>query len=76
MHKYSPEDLLLYLYKETSLEQTAAMDEAIRNDWALREKFLVMQKAKERLDNMISSPRAESVINILNYASRQQKITS
>ena len=38
MTRYTPEDLLQYLYKETSASETSAIEEALKQDWTLREK--------------------------------------
>lgn len=68
MTLYTPEDLLQYLYKETSPLQTAAIENALSADWALREKLAVLQSSVHRLDTIIESPRTEVVLNVLNYA--------
>ena len=68
MLSFTPEDLLLYLYKELSPEKIAAIDEALNVDWTLREKLDVLKLSMNRLDNIIESPRTEVVLNILNYA--------
>jgi len=68
MTKFTPEDLLLYLYKETSPEQTAAIEAALKEDWALREKLSVLKASMQRLDKIVESPRTEVVLNVLNYA--------
>lgn len=74
MHNFSPEDLLLYLYKEASIEQATAIEEALKKDWSLREKLAVMKTAMERLNNLTVSPRTEAVLNILKYAAAQQTV--
>lgn len=68
MTNFTPEDLLLYLYKETSPEQTAAIEKALLKDWPLREKLAVLKTSMERLDAIEEKPRTEVVLNILNYA--------
>ena len=68
MHNYTPEELLLYLYKETSAEQTIAIEEELKKNWALREKLAVIKTAMERLNNIAVSPRTEVVLNILRMA--------
>ena len=68
MTKFTPEDLLLYLYKETSPKQTAAINAALKNDWTLREKLGVLKASMQRLDKIVESPRTEVVLNVLNYA--------
>ena len=68
MTKFTPEDLLLYLYKETSPEQTAAIDAALKLDWTLREKLSVLKVSMQRLNKIVEAPRTEVVLNVLNYA--------
>ena len=68
MTTFTPEDLLLYLYKETSEKQTAAIEDALKQDWTLREKLAVLKTSLERLDGIKKSPRTRIVLNILNYA--------
>ncbi len=68
MTNFTPEDLLLYLYKETSTQQTAEIEEALSNDWALREKLSVLKVSMQRLDKLVVSPRTEVVLNVLNKA--------
>jgi hypothetical protein len=74
MHNFSPEDLLLYLYKESSPEQATAIEEALTQDWTLREKIAVLKTAMERLSNLTVSPRTETVLNVLKYAAAQQAV--
>ena len=74
MHNYSPEDLLLYLYKETSPEMTAGIEEALKKDWTLREKLTVLKTSMERLKSITISPRTEVILNILKYAGKGEKI--
>ena len=74
MHNFSPEDLLLYLYNEASNEQIAAIEDALKKDWSLREKLAVMKTAMERLNQLTVSPRTEAVLNVLKYAAAQQTV--
>ncbi|WP_227990599.1 hypothetical protein [Flavisolibacter ginsenosidimutans] len=68
MHNYTPEELLLYLYKESSAAQSLALEEELKSNWALREKLAVMKTAMERLNNIAVSPRTEAVLNVMRYA--------
>ena len=68
MTNFTPEDLLLYLYKETSAEQTSVIETAIEKDWTLREKLNVLKAPMQRLDKITESPRTEVVLNVLNHA--------
>ncbi|MBU6158306.1 MAG: hypothetical protein KGP35_04655 [Bacteroidetes bacterium] len=66
--QYTPEDLLLYLYKETSPKQTAEIEEALQNDWTLMEKCKVLKAGMNGLDKAFSSPRTEAILHIMRYA--------
>ncbi len=68
MANFTAEDLLLYLYNETTVEQTAEIKKALKKDWTLREKLAVLKTSMQRLNRITESPRTEIVINILNYA--------
>lgn len=68
MTNFTPEDLLLYLYKEPSLKNTAAIEAALEKDWTLREKLSVLKASMHRLDKITESPRTEVVLNVLNHA--------
>ena len=68
MPNFTTEDLIQYLYKETSKEQTLAIEKALETDWLLQEKLDVLKDSAKRLDKMIKSPRQQSIDAILNYA--------
>jgi hypothetical protein len=68
MTLYTPEDLLQYLYEETSPAKTAAIEQALVEDWTFREEFEVLKSSASRLHSAIESPREEVVLRVLNYA--------
>jgi len=68
MTNFTPEDLLLYLYKETSEQETISIEEALQKDWTLREKLAVLKASMDRLDKIVTAPRTEVVLNVLNHA--------
>ncbi|HEU4575082.1 MAG TPA: hypothetical protein VFS36_08760 [Chitinophagaceae bacterium] len=68
MTNFTPEDLLLYLYKEASPEMDNAIEAALKKDWTLREKLNVLKTSRERLDKITEAPRTEVILSILNYA--------
>jgi hypothetical protein len=68
MTKFTPEELLQYLYAESTPAQVSAIRKALEEDWALREKLAVLSASMQRLDIVHESPRTEVVLNILNYA--------
>ena len=74
MTNFTPEDLLLYLYKETSASQTAEIKAALKKDWTLREKLNVLKTSMQRLDKIKENPRTEVVLNVLNYARIKEKV--
>ena len=76
MHNYSAEELIQYLYKETSTETTAAIEQALQQDWTLREKLTVLKTSMERLNSIAQSPRTEIVLAILKYASKETTVPS
>ena len=65
---FTPEDLVRYLYKETSPEMSAAIEAALLEDWTLREKLEVLKTSAQNLDRIVESPRTEVILNILQYA--------
>ena len=65
---FTPEELIQYLYKETSPDRTTAIEAALQHDWTLREKLEVLQASIQNLDKIIQSPRAEVILRIMNYA--------
>jgi hypothetical protein len=76
MTNFTPEDLLLYLYNETTSAETASIEAALLSDWTLREKLAVLKASVQRLDKLTESPRTEVVLNVLNYAREQQIVVS
>lgn len=70
MHNFTPEDLLQYLYNETSPAKSAEIKAALETDWSLREKFEVINSAKKRLQALKMSPSQKTIDNILNYAEK------
>lgn len=65
---FTPEELVQYLYHETSPEKTAAIENALQHDWSLREKLEVLKSSTDCLDKGLESPRTQSVLNVLAYA--------
>ena len=77
MHNFTPEDLLQYLYKETSTEKTAAIEAALISDLNLREKLNVLSEAQQKLNDVkLVSPRKKAIDNILNYAEKSVEVLS
>ena len=73
MTKFTPEDLLLYLYKESPRQLTAAIEQGLKLDWTLREKLSVLKTSMLRLNQIHETPRTEVILKILNYAREKSK---
>ncbi len=71
MHNITPEDLVQYLYHETSTAKTAAIKAALETDLELREAYEVMATAKKQLEDIELKPRDEVVKKILE---REEKL--
>ncbi len=70
MQSFTQDDLVQYLYNETSPEKSASIKAALDADWTLREKFEVISTAINSLEKLTLSPRKSAVDKILNYAER------
>ena len=71
MTNFTPEDLFLYLYKETPDQRTNEIEAALEKDWTLREKLQVLKISMQRLEKLTESPRTEVVLNVLHHAREQ-----
>ncbi len=70
MHNFTPEDLVQFLYNETSPEKSEAIESALQADWSLREMFDVIVSAHKRLEAFKLSPREEVLNKILHHAQK------
>lgn len=68
MTLFTPEDLLRYLYKESSTELTVAIEAALKEDWMLREKLEVLRTSSDGLNTVTIAPRMEVILRVMNYA--------
>ena len=70
MQLFTPEDLLRYLYKESSHELTTAIEMALKEDYILRERMNELQLSVNQLDEnrRLIAPRMEVVERVLQYA--------
>ncbi len=70
MHSFTTEDLIQYVYNETSQQKTAAIKAALESDWSIREKYDEIMSAHQSLEILNLSPRKKAVDNILAYAEK------
>jgi hypothetical protein len=71
MHNFTPEDLLEFHYGELDAGNAMLLEQALNEDWSLREKMAVIREASNRLDKSIYTPREAVVSRILSYAAEK-----
>jgi hypothetical protein len=72
MTKFTPEDLVQYLYRETSQQKTAAINFALDTDWNLRDSFEQISSGLKNLEKVNFSPRDEAVNRILQHITKKE----
>ena len=68
--KFTPNDLVRYIYKETSLAESLAIEEAFNEDWNLYETYEELHKAYAQLPKVTFAPSPTSIRNILKYSAQ------
>ena len=68
MQLFTQEDLLQYVYGETTPEIASAITEAIQNDWQLKEEYQQIMLVKSQLDTVRLSPSRKTIDAIMDYA--------
>ena len=72
MIEITPEELIQYLYNESSDERAVAIKNALDTDWDLREAYEKLLITYKSLNDTSFSPRAEVVNKILEYGGKTQ----
>lgn len=70
MHNFNFEDLVQYMYRDTSDEKMIAISTALQTDWSLREKYDLLKEGYATLGTAKFSPRKKTIDSILCYAER------
>ncbi len=73
MTKITQEDLVRYLYNETSDAKSELVRDALESDMNLKDSFETLLASKKTLEKVDFSPRQESVDRILQYAGKQER---
>jgi hypothetical protein len=71
MHKFTQEQLMLYLYGEASPILKLAIDKAMKDDMDLQKEIKLLQRTKKQLETLKGkplSPSQKSIDAILKYA--------
>lgn len=73
MNKITPEELVRYLYNETSPQKAERIKAALQIDNNLRDEFEKLKNTHSKLEEVNLSPRSQTINNILEYAAKKQK---
>lgn len=76
MTHITQDDLVRYLYNETSDQKSELIKEALATDINLKNTFDEMVLSKKSLERTDLSPRQESIDKILAYASQEKHLHS
>ena len=68
--RFTPNQLVQYLYRETSISDTFAIEETLSKDVSTREEFELLSKAYRQLPKVKFSPSERAVQNILRHSER------
>jgi hypothetical protein len=66
--KFTPNDLLLYLYNETKMTESVLIQKAIDYDAETEEEFEDLKSAVAYLDKLLETPSQKCIENILKYS--------
>ncbi len=66
--KFTKNDLIRYIYKETSTVETMAINEALNSDSKLQMKYRDLLQGYQQLPKVTFNPSAETIQNILGYS--------
>ncbi len=72
MQNFTPEDLIQYVYNETSPENSSAIKAALKTDFQLKEMFDIIVSAQKSLEAFQISPSEQSIDTILLHAKKVQ----
>jgi hypothetical protein len=62
------DNLIRYVYNETSAEESMLIEEALKADWELREFYEQLLESKYQLDKCVTSPKKIVIDTILAYS--------
>ena len=68
MSNNTTDELIKYLYKESTEKESADISKALSENWNLRDEYYSLKESMQHLDSITEKPRRESVNAILEYA--------
>lgn len=66
--KFTPNHLIQYLYQETNVCDTLAIEETLDGNISMREEFESLSEAYRQLPKVKFSPSSQAIRNILRYS--------
>lgn len=67
---FTKNDLIRYIYKETSVAETLTIKEALNSDFELLVKYQELLQGYQQLPKATFSPSSSTIQNILKYSQR------
>lgn len=67
-HKFTSNDLIRFLYKETSVAETMGIAESLSDDQLLLEEYQALKNNFQQLPKAKFSPSQRTIQNILRYS--------
>lgn len=64
---FTQNDLIRYLYRETSEKETEEISHALISDPELSEQFNQLRSVTKELDNGLLQPSSSTILNILSH---------
>ncbi|HEX6914580.1 MAG TPA: hypothetical protein VF145_05040 [Chitinophagaceae bacterium] len=75
MPNFTPEELIQYLYGESSQSDAEMIAKALQSDWSLQQKLTLLKESQQLLDAVqLQQPRRQSVKSILDYARQTAEV--
>ncbi len=65
---YTSEDLLRFIYKETSARESIQMASAISRNYSLKEEYKMLKETIQELPKVTFSPSTNTIKNILGHS--------
>ena len=69
--KFTLNHLIKYIYRETSIAETMAINEALHDDFELREKYQELLLGFQQLPKVKFNPSPAAIQNILKYSEQR-----
>lgn len=73
MEKINADELVQYLYQESSPEHKALIEKNLKNDFDLQKECNQLESTINELQNLSFSPSQNTIDKILNYARSLEK---